>query len=267
MIFTCGPAARSATDMSPVPAQRSSTQQSLRDKMWLNVLAVLRHHKRSTFMESTWFKKSYRGAISSNICRTAFAADCSSTAPAGAAPAPICTGLDMVSDLIHRSANYVEWNFAGDGYLSHLYGKNIMHGARNCLLIRAEACQHVIRRHGDGGQLSIRKHRCLNSLCGLGAAQSRATCDACRCDHSPGNCLAMQKVCVIGGRFERMTDGMAIIQNAPESGFPFIACYYSSFDLCGRKNDLLRKFTAAAFLTVALHQIKQLAVTNHAALE
>src|SRR5271169_4469434 len=72
--------------MSPVPQHRSSTWTSGRERIEENIRAVRFHHKRSTFIESTWLARSYLGAIELNMSRTATDADDSSLAPAGAAP-------------------------------------------------------------------------------------------------------------------------------------------------------------------------------------
>src|SRR2546428_7511597 len=114
--------------------------------MVANNRAVRRHQSLSTFAESRWFSRSYRGAIAVNISRTARDADSESVAPSGAAPTTGVLAFSLTVELPTRcppnlrqsSRNYVLRDILYNFHFPDFFRKYKVHDSPFRLLVGLE---------------------------------------------------------------------------------------------------------------------------------
>src|SRR6516225_10490197 len=166
--------------------------------------------------------------MSSNICSTARAAERSSLAPKGVAPAAgtappaMLERSPMVSDLLHGQAHNARRNVAGDFDFADLKRQHEVDRSCYGLLVGREAAEDFLGPAFYVWQRPVSFHGFSDPSCGLRCADAAVARDGRSGDHAPGNGLTVQELRVSGRSFQRVPDGVPKIQDTSEIGFSFI---------------------------------------------
>src|SRR5215471_17910717 len=181
--------------------------------------------------------------MSSNICSTARAAESSSFAPKGAAPAaegaPAGTSgrSPMMPDLLHGQADNTRGYVAGNFDFTDFERQHEVNGAAHGLFVRGKPAQDLFSWALDMRQRSVSFHGLRDQSGGFRCTDPAIASNGRGGDHAPRHRFAVQKAGISGRRFHGVSDGMAEIQDAPEIGFLFIRRDDSRFHANGIENN------------------------------